>query len=209
MAADTTSAESTIVTFNVGGTCYQVSRSLLDQFPHSMLSKSTSEQWQKDPNSEIFIERDGARFKYVLDYMRDGKVDVPLHETKTSILAELEYFGIDVADDNSVNYPEPLCSMNGYLEFKEYALKKKHGVTLAMFILNELSKESYRCFLKPGEEKRINVYPDIPDFKPLGIRQYEHSIPEANDILKNGGLKIKRFLKNQNGLIDGVCVTLV
>jgi K+ channel tetramerisation domain. len=111
MAADTTSAGSTIVTFNVGGTRYQVSRSLLDQFPNSMLSKSASEQWQKDPKSdEIFIERNGVRFQYVLDYMRDGKVDVPLSQTKASILAELDYFGIDVADKTVIDCSKTIAT---------------------------------------------------------------------------------------------------
>ena len=29
-------------------------------------------------NDDIFIERDGGRFKFVLDYMRDGRVVLPL-----------------------------------------------------------------------------------------------------------------------------------
>jgi hypothetical protein len=33
-----------IVTFNVGGTRYEVSRSLLDLHPNTMLAKSASEQ---------------------------------------------------------------------------------------------------------------------------------------------------------------------
>ena len=37
----------------VGGENFELSRSLLDMYPNTMLSKSASERWQKDPDSEI------------------------------------------------------------------------------------------------------------------------------------------------------------
>ena len=81
--------------FNVGGTTYAVSRSLLESHANSMLAATASEKWQQDPEAEIFIERNGHRFQYVLDYMRDGKVVLPVTETKEAVLAELEYYGIE------------------------------------------------------------------------------------------------------------------
>ena len=63
------------VKFNIGGLIHEVSQSVLDMHPDSMLAKSASELWKKESN--IFIERDGARFRFVLDYMRDGKVNSP------------------------------------------------------------------------------------------------------------------------------------
>jgi hypothetical protein len=63
------------VKFNIGGLIHEVSQSVLDMHPDSMLAKSASELWKKE--SDIFIERDGARFRFVLDYMRDGKVNSP------------------------------------------------------------------------------------------------------------------------------------
>jgi hypothetical protein len=59
-----------------------------------MLAKSASDQWQEDPESEIFIERDGARFRFVMDYLRDGNVTLPITETKEAFVAELEYYNI-------------------------------------------------------------------------------------------------------------------
>jgi hypothetical protein len=61
--------------FNIGGLIYEVSQSVLDMRPDSMLAKSASELWKKE--SDIFIEHDRARFRFVLDYMRDGKVNSP------------------------------------------------------------------------------------------------------------------------------------
>eukprot|EP00978_Attheya_sp_CCMP212_P030609 scaffold113119_cov55-Attheya_sp.AAC.3 len=93
-------ADTTI--FNIGGTTYQVSRSLLVLHPDSMLTKSASEQWQEDTEVEIFIERNGHRFQYVLDYMRDGKVVLPLTESKESVVMELGYYGVEV-DESEVS----------------------------------------------------------------------------------------------------------
>ena len=83
-----------IAKFNVGGQHYEVSRSLLQSHPDTMLAKSASDQWQEDPESEIFIERDGARFRFVMDYLRDGNVTLPITETKEAFVAELEYYNI-------------------------------------------------------------------------------------------------------------------
>ena len=89
-----------VVKFNIGGQRYEVSRSLLDMHPESMLAKSASEQWQEDPEAEIFIDRNGLRFQYVLDYLRDGSVTLPITESKEQLVKELEYYNIDVNQDD-------------------------------------------------------------------------------------------------------------
>ena len=83
-----------IVKFNVGGTRYEVAPSLIEMHPDTMLGKIVSKEWQNDPSAEIFIERNGSRFKYVLDYLRDGKVYVSIDMCKKAILDEMDYFGI-------------------------------------------------------------------------------------------------------------------
>ncbi|OEU18296.1 POZ domain-containing protein [Fragilariopsis cylindrus CCMP1102] len=91
---------------NIGGTRYEVSNSLLDQFPGSMLRRITSDTWNNESNDplldpdltkkeEIFIERDGGRFKFVLDYMRDGEVSLPLSIPRQQLVSDMEYYGID------------------------------------------------------------------------------------------------------------------
>jgi hypothetical protein len=62
------------VKFNVGGQKFHVTRSLLALYPDTMIAKSASDQWNKDSKSEIFLERDGTLFQFVLSYLRDGKV---------------------------------------------------------------------------------------------------------------------------------------
>jgi hypothetical protein len=184
------SSTNNIVTFNVGGTRYQVSRSLLNQFPKSMLCKSASEQWRQDIDSEIFIERNGIRFQFVLDFMRDGKVDVPITQTQASILAELEYFGIDVVDKTLVKYSTQFMSFNEFLKIRDNVMDKKRCTTLVMFVLDQLLNERSRS-LKPEEKRtiRCDISPEITD-------NVLESIPEANDILKSVGLEIQQYYTN-------------
>ena len=88
------------VQLDVGGTIYKVSRSLLESFPDTMLARMVSETWQKDPNKPIFVERDGESFRYVLHYMRDGHVFLPITMSKDAVLKDLEYYGFDNVDPN-------------------------------------------------------------------------------------------------------------
>ncbi|KAL7556391.1 hypothetical protein ACA910_010864 [Epithemia clementina (nom. ined.)] len=94
------------VRFNVGGTVFEVAQSLLDQFPTTMLARMASETWhQKTTQHEpIFIERDSKRFRYVLDYMRDGKVMMPYGvATLESMEAEFAYYGFDRVSSDAIH----------------------------------------------------------------------------------------------------------
>jgi hypothetical protein len=100
----------TIVKFNIGGTRYEVSQSLLQSYPNTMLAKCAKEQWHKDPNEEIFIERDGEVFRHVLSYLRDGKVSLPPTVTKDSLISDLQYYGVEnIQEDKMDDY-----LVNGY-----------------------------------------------------------------------------------------------
>jgi hypothetical protein len=91
-------SETTI--FNVSGQIYQVSRSLLDQHPDTMLARCASTQWLADPTSKIFVDRDGHIFRYVLNYLRDGNVILPMNVSKNSLINELLYFGVKITDSS-------------------------------------------------------------------------------------------------------------
>lgn len=97
------SEEAATAKFNVGGTCFEVSRSVLEKYPDSMLAKVSSKPWQSDPDSTIFIDADGERFRYCLDYIRYGKVYLSLSVSKGAVLQDLDYYGIDVEDASTID----------------------------------------------------------------------------------------------------------
>jgi BTB/POZ domain len=121
-----------VISLNVGGTLYQVSRSLLAQHPETMLARLVSDLWldrsqrnhdnsnnidddnnidnnidndekkKKNKNKKaIFIERNGARFGFVLDYLRDGSVTLPVTVAKAAFLTDLDYFGVPYSEEDS------------------------------------------------------------------------------------------------------------
>jgi BTB/POZ domain len=91
-----------MVHFNVGGTRYEVSGSLLDMHPNTMLARSADELWHEDPESEIFVERNGDRFQYVLDYLRDGRAFLPMGVPKDAFLGDLEYYCLEGVDESKI-----------------------------------------------------------------------------------------------------------
>jgi hypothetical protein len=92
-----------VIRLNVGGTRYEVSRSLIELHPDTMLARMISEEWSSGNDQEVFIDRNGPRFQYVLDYMRDQKATLAMNVTKESILTELEYFGFANVPSDSID----------------------------------------------------------------------------------------------------------
>ena len=64
-----------IITFNIGGKIYQVSKDLLNKYPDTMLYMVTSEIETNNHNEPIFIDGNSERFPYIIDYMRYQEVD--------------------------------------------------------------------------------------------------------------------------------------
>lgn len=84
-----------IVHFNVGGTLYDVARDTLLSATNTMLAKMVSDKWTaKNSREIIFIDRDGERFKYILDWYRNGKIIVPKTIALDAVRSEALYFGL-------------------------------------------------------------------------------------------------------------------
>ena len=89
-----------VVELNVGGVFYSTSLTTLTKEPDSLLGQifsgkpsASSGQIVKDNKGKYFIDRDGVLFRYVLDYVRNGKLVLPenFHE-KERLKQEAEYF---------------------------------------------------------------------------------------------------------------------
>jgi hypothetical protein len=107
----------------VGGTEFEISSSLLEQHPNTLLARRLTSRilpalppglpplTYDNPvvaDETIFSERSDRQFEYVLDFMRDGKVTLPAGGgqgggvTKASILEELRYYGFTGVDPDSI-----------------------------------------------------------------------------------------------------------
>ena len=142
-----------IVHLNVGGTKYQVSKGLMEQYPTTMLARMVSETWMTNPQQEIFIDRDGETFRYVLNYMRNLKVNLPNSQTLSSeaLMEELKYFGFENIPEGAIRFG---CSPNeamGRVVKHRQAMKKLHDKRIKKFRDKFRQQEghetvAYACF---------------------------------------------------------------
>ena len=157
---------SSIVCFDVGGTKYKVTRSTIDKYPNTMLSRMVSETWQANPTKEIFIDRDGSRFRFVLDYMRDSKVSLPVTDTTPSgVIQELEYFGFEGVSLDAID-----CSS------VSIAAASQHIVDATKKALT-LSPTKASDTLDDGRARRLLLLPLLPGQRNINsmIRHTSHS----------------------------------
>lgn len=91
-------SEARRVKINVGGTVYAVAASTILKYPQTMLGAMLSLRWEQQLDEELFIDRDPVRFRYILDFYRDGKISIPVTMSKMEIIREAEYFALPVSE---------------------------------------------------------------------------------------------------------------
>ncbi|CAB9526947.1 expressed unknown protein [Seminavis robusta] len=70
-----------------------------------MLARVASKEWEEAggrAGEPVFIDRDGGLFRYVLNYMRTLQVNIPMTESKQALLNELEYYGFENVESESI-----------------------------------------------------------------------------------------------------------
>lgn len=95
------------VTFNVGGRRFETCRQTIRRIPETRLTHLLDECTE----AEIFIDRDGARFEYVLNYLRNGYIahgDDDEDELFEMLEKEAQYFGISEMANLCRSMREPL-----------------------------------------------------------------------------------------------------
>ncbi|KAF4674516.1 potassium channel tetramerization domain containing [Perkinsus olseni] len=101
---------SDIVTLSVGGKIYQITKSTLDKYPDTMLSRMVSEDWMglneesdddcesaeacDTPTPSVFIDRDGTLFEYILNWYRNGEICIPWTVSEEAVRREASYFAL-------------------------------------------------------------------------------------------------------------------
>ena len=204
-----------IVRFNVGGTKYDVARSLLDQYPDSMLARIASDRWKQgstDPaNDEIFLERDGNRFQYVLDYMRDAKVELPLSIPRGQFITDMEYYGLEYSDDgitlcvaNPKDLFHSLALFRDYFKNKKEEIEKRYRSVACEKLANDIASEYFARLRQEtkGKTKIDGRVDGIKFFCPAKIEVLapgDHdrfAVEEIAAHLSQVGLKLERLSKD-------------
>ena len=108
-----------VVYFNVGGKLYTVLRSTIEKNPETMLAKLISDNWNENDldRHSIYIDRDGERFQYILDWYRDGFTSYLADSTehKEAMNREFQYYGITNVELNiRVDYEKLYSRLDSY-----------------------------------------------------------------------------------------------
>jgi hypothetical protein len=160
--SDSPADSNSTVKFNVGGRHYEVSRSLIEWFPDTMLAKMVSETWQKDPEATLFIDENGDRFQYCLDYIRRNEVWIPLSVPKEALLRDLDYYGFEDVD------PSKIHAGSSYMEAAQSLLKCKEEHDNFLLTCKENVKAAettskceqlaYACFVRFSRGDSLEIY---------------------------------------------------
>jgi BTB/POZ domain len=179
-----------MVQYNVGGKMYEVSQSLIDQYPNTILSLANSKPERTNKNTPIFIDRNGERFQYVLDYMRDGSVQLPMTISKESLLKDMEYYGFDIDPDRITAY-----------ETRSNFLCQDRMTLLAFMCDVQRDSSSYRFYIDRGSPRDIST---------LGLHMLHRTNDEYEDYrdtfsttMERLGLNLEKIdLGTDNGICD-------
>jgi BTB/POZ domain len=137
-----------IITFDVGGQIYPVSKDLLQSFPNTMLSMAATDITTNNHDNPIFIERNGYRFQYVLDYKHDGNKMLnflPGSIRKELLFMDLEYFGF-------VDYKEEI----------PHEMKNLHGIQYHRIVWDTTKAASGLVF---GNDNLIVTLTDLTQYR--------------------------------------------
>jgi len=90
------SSLSGMVTLNVGGREFKTSVETLTKFQGTFFTSLFSAQWEleRDHNGQIFIDRDGDLFGYILNYLRSGEFLLPDERARQQFILEAQFFGL-------------------------------------------------------------------------------------------------------------------
>eukprot|EP01130_Rhizamoeba_saxonica_P011459 TRINITY_DN475_c0_g3_i4.p1 TRINITY_DN475_c0_g3~~TRINITY_DN475_c0_g3_i4.p1 ORF type:complete len:319 (+),score=62.65 TRINITY_DN475_c0_g3_i4:606-1562(+) len=118
------------VKLDIGGNYFSTSVQTLTKFPDSMFGAMFSGRYEieYDDDSCVFIDRDGTHFRYILNFLRDGHIDLPQDpQIHLELLREAEYYQInplvkylrsgELSCTNKINARPKYSFNNGLTEF--------------------------------------------------------------------------------------------
>ena len=210
----TTTASSPFSTFefDVGGTIYKVSKTLLDRHPGTMLARMVSPLWNQSDddgddeqhlnNKPIFIERDGHRFRYVLDYMRDnGLVYLPPTVPLEAFLNELAYYGFQDSEETVKARVGSVSSFKtGYefLETVESNLLFKREATERMLSCIDLALVCFREYKYSRSLTYTAISTSTRETASSIFVGEKYFVSDFNRYLQDLGLKMSSIEKSGN-----------
>ena len=123
-----------ILELNVGGFTYTTSRTTILSYPDTMLCKLISGQLPSacDTKQRIFIDRDGPLFRYILNFLRDKRLNLPENFSEHAQLRqEADFYRI-----------EPIINYLDCVFFGKLSPSSKDSISASMTSLVSTANEA-------------------------------------------------------------------
>lgn len=178
------------VLLDVGGVFYTTSLTTLTSQTDSMLAGMFSGRFpfEKDENGRIFIDRSGALFGIILDWLRNGTLPFLQAQEKQRLLKEADYYGLQQlvkqlkAEDFSEIVVQPLQLDNGWQNQSNSSISvQKQGKICLVTGIAQNSNVQY------GYNHQLCITKLPEGFRPKESLQF--SAPHNVRILPNGEIR--------------------
>jgi len=141
------------ITVNVGGTRYQTTLATLTRVEGSMLG-ALSESFEGDAH-ELFLDRDGPSFRYILNYLRDPFATPLLPRDRTErdqLRREADFYGLPVFVASRGPFAGPFVASRGNKVATLDPLQH-YELTFAMELARDwrITKGTYQSILHIGD----------------------------------------------------------
>ncbi|CAL2033838.1 unnamed protein product [Caenorhabditis brenneri] len=184
-----------IVKLDIGGTVFQTTKSTLtkfDGFFKTMLE--TDVPITKDESGAIFIDRSAKHFDMILNFMRDGHVELPetIREVK-ELCVEAEYYLLDGLVE--------MCNVN--IKAAADTVKLNVGGTIFQTTKDTLTRHSGYFRKLMNDESKANrdengcIFIDRPpkhfDFILSLMIKGRHTLPSCNETIREIEAEVKFY----------------
>jgi hypothetical protein len=142
-----------MIRLDVGGVLYHTSADTLTRIPNTYFTALLSGHFEHQ--QYIFIDRDGLRFKHILNYLRNNNVNLPkafnkIHKYE-EIIEEAEYFGINELADLLRKEIRTITNQAKIEQLRAASVAAAAAVQTNMPLIES-----------PSKRKRPNVFSAVP-----------------------------------------------
>jgi hypothetical protein len=143
-----------IIHLNVGGTRYDIAEETLLNHEDTMLAKLVSSKWKKGGNQEpLFIDRNGERFQYIVDWYRDGQITVPRTISVNALRNDALFFGLpeNVVIEETKSFDDYASCLHVVRTALSVMSQKNDMERLAISAILELLSKMSSSIVMPGK----------------------------------------------------------
>ncbi|GBC02156.1 hypothetical protein RclHR1_04490002 [Rhizophagus clarus] len=205
------------IVLNVGGVKYETHRETLltqpESFLGTMLKDENLSMLKLENGNELFLDRNGRAFHYILEYYRTGKFlwrDYAHYEqtsddisrgccasmiTKEEIESEIDFFQLKIELPSIIEKPDPRVEMlNKFIKVMESFISTAKGIYIYKISITFPCHDRESFFLEP----KIKLLDEIiQPFSDCGFR-----------ILQKYGEKIGIYLEENDNKLKWECNTI-